>query len=131
MWTGKFISLSILTCINFYHLIYSKIVVKNQDHFAEDIAWLPEKKWKRGLYFKGSNRWVVEAGNLNLNSGKCWRRPENNHDDCYRHRVCNSEFPCEICKSWTSEKRQSVERMIDKARFPRKEGLKQQIVVSP
>jgi hypothetical protein len=39
------------------------------------------------------------------------------HDDCYRHRVCNSEFPCEICKSWTSEKRQSVERMIDKARL--------------
>jgi hypothetical protein len=37
--------------------------------------------------------------------------------DCYRHRVCNSEFPCEICKSWTSEKRQSVERMIDKARL--------------
>ena len=35
----------------------------------------------------------------------------------YRHRVCNSEFPCEICKSWTSEKRQSVERMIDKARL--------------
>jgi hypothetical protein len=31
------------------------------------------------------------------------------HDDCYRHRVCNSEFPFEICKSWTSEKRQSVE----------------------
>jgi hypothetical protein len=24
---------------------------------------------KRGLYFKGGNRWVVEAGNLN--SGKC------------------------------------------------------------
>ena len=22
------------------------------------------------------------------------------HDDCYRHLVCNSEFPCEICKSW-------------------------------
>jgi hypothetical protein len=39
------------------------------------------------------------------------------HDDCYRHRVCNSEFPCEICKSWTSEKRQWVERMIDKARL--------------
>jgi hypothetical protein len=39
------------------------------------------------------------------------------HEDCYRHRVCNSEFPCEICKSWTSEKRQSVERMIDKARL--------------
>ena len=39
------------------------------------------------------------------------------HDDCYRHRVCNSEFPCDICKSWTSEKRQSVERMIDKARL--------------
>ena len=39
------------------------------------------------------------------------------HDDCYRHRVCNSEFPCEICKSWTSEKLQSVERMIDKARL--------------
>ena len=39
------------------------------------------------------------------------------HDDCYHHRVCNSEFPCEICKSWTSEKRQSVERMIDKARL--------------
>ena len=41
----------------------------------------------------------------------------NDHDDCYCHRVCNSEFPCEICKSWTSEKRQSVERMIDKARL--------------
>ena len=39
------------------------------------------------------------------------------HDDCYRHRVCNSQFPCEICKSWTSEKRQSVEPMIDKARL--------------
>jgi hypothetical protein len=39
------------------------------------------------------------------------------HDDCYRHRVCNSEFLCEICKSWTSEKPQSVERMIDKARL--------------
>jgi hypothetical protein len=39
------------------------------------------------------------------------------HDDCYHHRVCNSEFPCEICKSWTLEKRQSVERMIDKARL--------------
>jgi hypothetical protein len=39
------------------------------------------------------------------------------HDDCYRHRVCNSEFPCEICKSWTSEKLQSVEHMIDKARL--------------
>ena len=39
------------------------------------------------------------------------------HDDCYRHRVCNSEFPCEICKSWTTEKRRSVERMIDEARL--------------
>jgi hypothetical protein len=39
------------------------------------------------------------------------------HDDCYHHRVCNSEFPCEICKSWTSEKRQSVKRMINKARL--------------
>ena len=39
------------------------------------------------------------------------------HDDCCRHRVCNSEFPCEICKFWTSEKRQLVERMIDKARL--------------
>jgi hypothetical protein len=24
--------------------MYSKIVVKYQDHFAEDVAWLPEKK---------------------------------------------------------------------------------------
>jgi hypothetical protein len=26
---------------------------------------------ERGLYFKGGNPWVVEAGHLNLNSGKC------------------------------------------------------------
>jgi hypothetical protein len=29
-------------CSTKNHLIYSKIVVKYQDHFAEDIAWLPE-----------------------------------------------------------------------------------------
>jgi len=55
------------------------------------------------------------------------------HDDCYRHRVCNSEFPCEICKSWTSEKRQSVERMIDKARLAatKKQSRSTNVVTCP
>jgi hypothetical protein len=34
------------------HLIYSKIVVKYQDHFAEDIAWLPEKNEKEACILR-------------------------------------------------------------------------------
>ena len=37
-----------------------------------------------------------------------------NHRECFRHRVCNSAFPCALCKDWTAEKRQAVEKMIEK-----------------
>jgi hypothetical protein len=45
----------------------------SSDHFNQFCTppHLDENDYQRGLYFKGGNRWVVEAGNLNLNSGKC------------------------------------------------------------
>ena len=38
------------------------------------------------------------------------------HQECFRHRVCNVAFPCEVCKLWSAEKRTTIERMIEKAR---------------
>ena len=37
------------------------------------------------------------------------------HEECYRHRVCNAAFPCDTCKHWPLEKRQQVSRMVEKA----------------
>ena len=38
------------------------------------------------------------------------------HKECFRHRVCNVAFPCEVCKLWSAEKRATIDRMIEKAR---------------
>lgn len=38
------------------------------------------------------------------------------HDDCYRHRLCNSSFPCSVCKGWSEDKRRSIDSMIDKTK---------------
>ena len=38
------------------------------------------------------------------------------HQECFRHRVCNVAFPCEVCKLWSAEKRATIDRMIEKAR---------------
>ena len=37
------------------------------------------------------------------------------HEKCYRHRLCVKEFPCSVCKLWSDEKWVTVSRMIDKA----------------
>ena len=37
------------------------------------------------------------------------------HEKCYRHRLCVKEFPCSVCKMWSDEKWVAVSRMIDKA----------------
>ena len=36
------------------------------------------------------------------------------HVECYRHRVCNEAFPCEVCSSWTTDKRNKIVKMIEK-----------------
>ena len=36
------------------------------------------------------------------------------HMDCYQHRVCNVAFPCDVCSSWTSDKRTKIDKMIEK-----------------
>ena len=38
------------------------------------------------------------------------------HQECFRHRVCNVAFPCDVCKLWSAEKRATIDRMIEKAR---------------
>ena len=38
------------------------------------------------------------------------------HDECFGHHICNSGFPCNICKDWAPEKDRAMENMIDKAR---------------
>lgn len=38
------------------------------------------------------------------------------HSECYKHRVCNKDFPCEVCKGWSQEKRDKVEKMIEKSK---------------
>lgn len=38
------------------------------------------------------------------------------HSDCFRHRICVEKFPCEECKGWSVEKRQAVEKMVEKAK---------------
>lgn len=37
-----------------------------------------------------------------------------NHMKCYRHRVCNEDFPCEVCQSWSEKKRVVVNKMIER-----------------
>lgn len=39
-----------------------------------------------------------------------------NHDECYKHRICNRQFPCDFCKGWDDEKRSKVEKMIEKSK---------------
>lgn len=36
------------------------------------------------------------------------------HVDCYRHRLCHVDFPCEVCKVWSVEKRNKIDKMIEK-----------------
>lgn len=36
------------------------------------------------------------------------------HSVCYRHRVCNEEFPCEVCSNWLEEKRTVIKKMINR-----------------
>lgn len=38
------------------------------------------------------------------------------HDECFRHRVCNAEFPCKICSKWSKDKHAIMQKMIDKSR---------------
>lgn len=38
-----------------------------------------------------------------------------NHDECYKHRVCNESFPCDICRDWDKNRREVIEKMIDKS----------------
>ena len=49
---------------------------------------------------------------------KCFARMNvlDEHNECYRHRLCNKEFPCEICEGWTNDKRAIVEKMVEKTR---------------
>lgn len=37
-----------------------------------------------------------------------------NHMECYRHRVCNAVFSCEVCQSWSEKKRAVVNKMIER-----------------
>lgn len=37
------------------------------------------------------------------------------HDECYKHRVCNESFPCDMCRDWDKNRREVVEKMIDKS----------------
>ena len=36
------------------------------------------------------------------------------HAECYRHRVCNEAFPCEVCSKWSEEKRTLIRKMIER-----------------
>ncbi|XP_052680058.1 uncharacterized protein LOC128160759 [Crassostrea angulata] len=36
------------------------------------------------------------------------------HSECYRHRVCNEAFPCEVCSKWSEEKRTLIRKMIER-----------------
>lgn len=40
------------------------------------------------------------------------------YDECYRHRVCNMSFPCDMCKNWDNEKGVTaiIDHMLDKVR---------------
>lgn len=49
------------------------------------------------------------------------------HPGCFRHRVCNEAFTCEVCSMWSDEDRTLITRMIERkkteagrksARFP-------------
>lgn len=44
------------------------------------------------------------------------------HEECFRHRICNKSFPCEICKSWSLDQHEKVQRMIDKCRSSKTPG---------
>ncbi|KAK3108869.1 hypothetical protein FSP39_017603 [Pinctada imbricata] len=41
------------------------------------------------------------------------------HAECYKHRVCNADFPCNTCRQWSEEKRNIIEKMVDKAKAKR------------
>ncbi|VDI73954.1 Hypothetical predicted protein [Mytilus galloprovincialis] len=51
---------------------------------------------------------------------KCVRCPDrtntlDEHDECYKHRICNESFPCKICKNWSKEHRSLIMKMIEKS----------------
>ncbi|CAG2257478.1 unnamed protein product [Mytilus edulis] len=51
---------------------------------------------------------------------KCVKCPDrmntlDEHDECYKHRICNESFPCKICKNWSKEHRSLVMKMIEKS----------------
>ena len=35
------------------------------------------------------------------------------HGQCYKHRICNTAFPCDVCEGWSLEKRSQIDRMIE------------------
>ncbi|XP_062598250.1 uncharacterized protein LOC134259673 [Saccostrea cucullata] len=37
------------------------------------------------------------------------------HVFCYKHRLCNEAFPCDICKTWSKEQRDKITKMIEKS----------------
>jgi len=37
------------------------------------------------------------------------------HGQCYKHRICNAAFPCDVCEGWSLEKRSQIDRMIEKS----------------
>lgn len=39
-----------------------------------------------------------------------------NHDECYLHRICGKDFPCDFCKHWDDDRRSLVEKMIEKSK---------------
>uniref|UniRef100_A0A8W8N6E4 Uncharacterized protein n=1 Tax=Magallana gigas TaxID=29159 RepID=A0A8W8N6E4_MAGGI len=36
------------------------------------------------------------------------------HSECYRQRVFNEAFPCEVCSRWSEEKRTLIRKMIER-----------------
>ncbi|CAC5419970.1 unnamed protein product [Mytilus coruscus] len=51
---------------------------------------------------------------------KCVRCPDkmdtlDEHDECYKHRICNESFPCKISKNWSKEHRSLIMKMIEKS----------------
>lgn len=37
--------------------------------------------------------------------------------ECYRYRVCNEVFLCEVCSKWLEEKRTLIRKMIERKKF--------------
>ena len=37
------------------------------------------------------------------------------HDDCFRYRLCTEQFPCDVCENWSKDRWNSYCKMVDKA----------------